>query len=142
MGDNITPPQQALGWILDIYDNDEALNSSGQTIIYALHQSIGHLGIFVSAKVATKEHEEFALTMDLIDALPPGLYEAVFVPKLSGWYMRNSLAATTSSGSRGPALTISARWVAMTWTMIDASPRLPTSRKPARASTNIREPAV
>ena len=80
-GDDITPPQQALGWILDLYDDDDALAAGGQTIVYALHQSIGHLGIFVSAKVATKEHEEFTLTMDLIDALPPGLYEAVFVPK-------------------------------------------------------------
>jgi hypothetical protein len=80
-GDDITPPQQALGWITDIYDTDEALIAGGQTIVYALHQSIGHLGIFVSAKVASKEHEEFAHTMDLIDALPPGLYEAVFVAK-------------------------------------------------------------
>jgi hypothetical protein len=80
-GDDITPPQQALGWILDIYESDEALVAGGQTIVYALHQSIGHLGIFVSAKVATKEHEEFARTMDLIDALPPGLYEAVFTEK-------------------------------------------------------------
>jgi hypothetical protein len=80
-GDNITPPQQALGWILDLYGSDEELAASGQTIIYALHQSIGHLGIFVSAKVATKEHEEFARTMDLIDALPPGLYEAVITEK-------------------------------------------------------------
>jgi hypothetical protein len=80
-GDNITPPQQALDWILDLYRNDEELIASGQTIIYALHQTIGHLGIFVSAKVATKEHEEFAQAMDLIDALPPGLYEAVITPK-------------------------------------------------------------
>ena len=80
-GDDITPPQQALGWILDIYENDDALISGGQTIVYALHQSIGHLGIFVSARVATKEHEEFAQTMDLIDVLPPGLYEAVFLDK-------------------------------------------------------------
>ena len=80
-GDNITPPQQALDWILDLYDNDRALVASGQTIIYALHQTIGHLGIFVSAKVATKEHEEFAQAMDLIDALPPGLYEAVITAK-------------------------------------------------------------
>ena len=57
------------------------LIAGGQTIVYALHQTIGHLGIFVSAKVATKEQEEFARTMDLIDALPPGLYEAVFVAK-------------------------------------------------------------
>jgi len=80
-GDNITPPQQALDWILDLYSSDEELVAGGQTIIYALHQSIGHLGIFVSAKVATKEHEEFAYAMDLIDALPPGLYEAVITEK-------------------------------------------------------------
>lgn len=80
-GDNITPPQQALQWILDLYDSDEELVAGGQTIIYALHQSIGHLGIFVSAKVATKEHEEFTQAMDLIDVLPPGLYEAVITEK-------------------------------------------------------------
>jgi len=80
-GDNITPPQQALGWVLDLYDNDDELAASGQTIVYTLHDTIGHLGIFVSAKVATKEHEEFANAMDLIDVLPPGLYEAVFTQK-------------------------------------------------------------
>ena len=42
-----------------------------------LHQSIGHLGIFVSGKVATKEHGEFVSCMDMIDVMPPGLYEAV-----------------------------------------------------------------
>ncbi len=80
-GDEITPPQQALDWILDLYASDADLLTSGQTIVYALHQSIGHLGIFVSAKVATKEHDEFTRTMDLIDVLPPGLYEAVFDEK-------------------------------------------------------------
>ena len=80
-GDNITPPQQALDWILDLYDSDNEIAANGQTIIYALHQTIGHLGIFVSAKVATKEHEEFARTIDLIDVLPPGLYEAVISDK-------------------------------------------------------------
>ena len=76
-GDDITPPQQALDWILDLYDNDDEIVAAGQTIVYCLHQSIGHLGIFVSGKVATKEHEEFALSMDMIDLMPPGLYEAV-----------------------------------------------------------------
>src|SRR6476646_7200885 len=42
-----------------------------------MHQNIGHLGIFVSGKVATKEHGEFVACMELIDVLPPGLYEAV-----------------------------------------------------------------
>src|SRR5215467_7420980 len=76
-GDDITPPQQALGWILDLYDHEDEIVAAGQTIVYCLHQSIGHLGIFVSGKVATKEHGEFALAMDMIDLMPPGLYEAV-----------------------------------------------------------------
>ena len=76
-GDDITPPQQALDWILDLYDNEREIVEAGQTIVYCLHHSIGHLGIFVSGKVATKEHGEFAQSMDMIDLMPPGLYEAV-----------------------------------------------------------------
>jgi hypothetical protein len=63
--------------ITDLYDNDNEIIANGQTIVYTLHQSIGHLGIFVSGKVATREHQEFANAMDLIDLAPPGLYEAV-----------------------------------------------------------------
>ncbi len=80
-GDNITPPQQALGWIADLYEKDDDLRACGQTIVYAIHESIGHLGIFVSGGVAKKEHQEFASSIDLIDVLPPGLYEAVMTPK-------------------------------------------------------------
>ncbi len=76
-GDNITPPQQALDWVLDLYDNEREIMENGQTIVYTMHQTIGHLGIFVSGKVATKEHGEFVSCMDMIDVLPPGLYEAV-----------------------------------------------------------------
>jgi pimeloyl-ACP methyl ester carboxylesterase len=76
-GDNITPPQQALGWILDLYDDESEIVAAGQTIVYTTHQTIGHLGIFVSGKVATREHAEFANCMDMIDLMPPGLYEAV-----------------------------------------------------------------
>ena len=76
-GDNITPPQQALHWVLDLYDNEREIVENGQTIVYTMHQNIGHLGIFVSGKVATKEHGEFVSCMEMIDVLPPGLYEAV-----------------------------------------------------------------
>ncbi len=76
-GDDITPPQQALGWILDLYDDVGEIVANGQTIVYTMHESIGHLGIFVSGKVAAKEHSEFVSCMDLIDVTPPGLYEAV-----------------------------------------------------------------
>jgi hypothetical protein len=80
-GDNITPPPQALGWIVDLYGKDDDLRAGGQTIVYAIHETIGHLGIFVSGGVAKKEHQEFASNIDLIDVLPPGLYEAVMTPK-------------------------------------------------------------
>lgn len=80
-GDNITPPQQALGWILDLYGSVDDIRTHGQTIVYAVHETIGHLGIFVSGSVAKKEHDEFASNMDLIDVLPPGLYEAVMTPR-------------------------------------------------------------
>jgi pimeloyl-ACP methyl ester carboxylesterase len=76
-GDNITPPQQALGWITDLYGTDEELVANGQTIVYSVHGTVGHLGIFVSGKIATREHDEFASAMDMIDLMPPGLYEAV-----------------------------------------------------------------
>ena len=80
-GDNITPPQQALGWIADLYGEVDDIRANGQTIIYAIHESVGHLGIFVSGGIAKKEHNEFASNIDLIDILPPGLYEAVMTPK-------------------------------------------------------------
>jgi hypothetical protein len=76
-GDNITPPQQALDWILDLYEHEREIVANAQTIVYTMHETIGHLGIFVSGKVATKEHGELVSCMEMIDALPPGLYEAV-----------------------------------------------------------------
>ena len=80
-GDNVTPPQQALGWILDLYEDVDEIRAYGQTIVYTIHENVGHLGIFVSGGVARKQHDEFSSNIDLIDTLPPGLYEAVFEPK-------------------------------------------------------------
>jgi hypothetical protein len=79
-GDDITPPAQALSWITDLYGDLHDLRTHGQTIVYSVHGSIGHLGIFVSGGVARKEHNEFASNMDMIDVLPPGLYEAALQP--------------------------------------------------------------
>src|SRR5690242_17490193 len=80
-GDNITPPQQALGWVLDLYRDVDEIRYYGQTIVYTVHETVGHLGIFVSGGVAKKEHAEFSSNIDLIDVLPPGLYEATFEAK-------------------------------------------------------------
>ncbi len=80
-GDNITPPQQALNWIVDVYGSDEAILKEGQTIVYTLHPDVGHLGIFVGASIARKQHQEFVNTLEMIDGLPPGLYEMIIEKK-------------------------------------------------------------
>ncbi len=74
-GDNITPPQQALNWIVDTYADEQEIKIRGQRIIYMVHEKVGHLGIFVSSSIAKKEHTEVTSTMKTIEALAPGLYE-------------------------------------------------------------------
>ena len=80
-GDNITPPQQALDWILDNYRSVDDIRECGQRIFYNIDPKVGHLAIFVGTKVAAKNHAEFINNMELIDAMPPGLYEIVITPK-------------------------------------------------------------
>ena len=74
-GDNITPPQQALNWIVKTYGTVDDIKRRGQVIVYIGHARIGHLGIFVSAKIARKEHREIIASFDMLHYLPPGLYE-------------------------------------------------------------------
>jgi hypothetical protein len=83
-GDNISPPQQTLGWILDLYESVDDIRAQGKTIVYCVDPKVGHLAIFVSPKVARREHEVIMETMDVIDCLPPGLYELVVTPKTAG----------------------------------------------------------
>jgi hypothetical protein len=83
-GDDITPPQQALDWILDNYDSVDEIRKHQQTILYCLHPTAGHLAIFVGTKVAAKEHSEFVNYMDLIDVMPPGLWEIVITDRTDG----------------------------------------------------------
>ncbi|MGL4439101.1 MAG: DUF3141 domain-containing protein, partial [Bosea sp. (in: a-proteobacteria)] len=76
-GDNITPPSQALNWVADLYRDEIEIKARAQRIVYMVHPTVGHLGIFVSAKIAGREHEAITNTMRAIEALPPGLYEMV-----------------------------------------------------------------
>src|SRR3954451_10882025 len=76
-GDNIPPPQQALDWIPDLYQSVDDIRLNDQTIVYCLHEKAGHLGLFVSAGGARRETSELASALELIDTLPPGLYEAL-----------------------------------------------------------------
>ena len=84
-GDNITPPQQALNWIPDLYGSVEEIAAHGHVIIYTLHESIGHLGIFVSAQVANKQHEQIGSVVKTIESLAPGLYEMLIGEDENGY---------------------------------------------------------
>lgn len=74
LGDNITPPQQAINWVADLYPTTRALKDAGQVIVGLMHQSVGHLGIFVSGAVARREHAQIVDLVEYVEALPPGLY--------------------------------------------------------------------
>jgi len=78
-GDNITPPPQALNWIADIYKDVRQIKARGQKIIYTIHDTIGHLGIFVSSSVAKKQHSQITSALKTIEDLSPGLYEMKIV---------------------------------------------------------------
>ena len=80
-GDNITPPQQALDWILDNYQSVDEIRQCGQRIFYTIDPKVGHLAIFVGTKVAIKNHAQFINNMELIETMPPGLYEIVITEK-------------------------------------------------------------
>ncbi|MBN3832014.1 DUF3141 domain-containing protein [Burkholderia sp. Ac-20344] len=83
MGDNITPPQQAFNWVADIYGSTEEIKSRGQVIIGLMEADVGHLGIFVSGKVAKKEHAQIVSVLDAVETLPPGLY-AMSIEEVKG----------------------------------------------------------
>ncbi|GAB3418760.1 DUF3141 domain-containing protein [Massilia agilis] len=74
MGDNITPPQQAFNWVADIYGSTDEIKARGQVIVGLMHKNIGHLGIFVSGKVAKKEYTQLVSVLQTIERMPPGLY--------------------------------------------------------------------
>ena len=74
LGDNITPPQQAFNWVADVYGSTEEIKARGQVIVGLMQEEVGHLGIFVSGKVAKKEGTQIASVLKSIEALPPGLY--------------------------------------------------------------------
>ena len=74
MGDNITPPQQAFNWVSDVYGSTDEIKARGQVIVGLMHESVGHLGIFVSGKVAKKEYTQIVSVLQSVEALAPGLY--------------------------------------------------------------------
>lgn len=76
-GDEITPPRQALHWIRAVYPDTKALKKAGQRIVYLINPHVGHLGIFVSAKVARLEHRAILENTADIESLKPGLYEMI-----------------------------------------------------------------
>src|SRR5579885_2371201 len=76
-GDEITPPREALHWIRTIYPDTESLKKAKQRIVYLLNPTVGHLGIFVSAKVVRFQHRAILEHCEEIEKLSYGLYEMI-----------------------------------------------------------------
>jgi len=74
-GDTITPPFQALGWITALYQEPGEIK---RPIVYTLHPDCGHLGIFVSKKIALLQHKTIFERMSEFESLDSGIYELVF----------------------------------------------------------------
>jgi len=85
MGDNITPPQQAFNWVADVYGSTDEIKARGQVIVGLMHENVGHLGIFVSGKVAKKEHAQIVSVLKSVEALTPGLYAMKIVETKDGY---------------------------------------------------------
>jgi pimeloyl-ACP methyl ester carboxylesterase len=83
MGDNITPPQQAFNWVADLYGSTEEIKARGQVIVGLMDQDAGHLGVFVSGKVAKKQHAQIVNVLEAIETLAPGLY-AMLIDEVNG----------------------------------------------------------
>ncbi|MGM0629495.1 MAG: DUF3141 domain-containing protein [Patescibacteria group bacterium] len=76
-GDTITPPSQAINWVQALYKDDKEFNVP---IVYVVHSSCGHLGIFVSSSVARNYHQRVFDEIENITCLQPGLYNLNFEP--------------------------------------------------------------
>lgn len=74
-GDDITPPEQAIGWLRAVWPSTEALVAAGQRIAYLVHPTAGHLGLFVSSEVARHEHRALLGNVETLTAMEPGLYQ-------------------------------------------------------------------
>ncbi len=74
-GDTITPVAQGIGWIPRVWSTTDEMKRAGVKIALIHHERAGHLAIFVSAKVADKEHRQILGVLgDDFDTLAPGLY--------------------------------------------------------------------
>ncbi len=76
-GDNITPPPQALAWLLKVFGTDEEIIKRKLIIIFSIDPDVGHLGIFVGKKVCDRHHRESIGGTEALENLSPGIYEAI-----------------------------------------------------------------
>jgi hypothetical protein len=60
------------GWV-DVYGSTAEIKANGQVIVGLLHEDIGHLGIFVSGKVARKEHAQIVSVLEWMSWFAPAM---------------------------------------------------------------------
>lgn len=133
-GDNITGPQQALGWILDLYSDVDDIRTYGKTIVYTVHETVGHLGIFVSGGV--EEGAQRILEQYRPDrCAATGLYEATFEAKSADTANPDLAEESGSCGANGARWTILGPWAATRPRMSDGSRQPPVYPKSISRTT-------
>src|SRR5262249_3254930 len=55
MGDNISPPQQSLGWILDLYRDVDDIRATGRILVYCRNKTCGNLGLIAAGRWGAEE---------------------------------------------------------------------------------------
>ena len=79
--------------------------------LYTIDPKVGHLAIFVGTKVAIKNHAQFINNMELIETMPPGLYEIVITEKPGTGGSSEDEPTISTCRLRNVVLTTSALWV-------------------------------
>ncbi len=83
-----------------MYGSTEEIKARGQVIVGLMQEDVGHLGIFVSGKVAKKEGTQIASVLKSIEALPPGLYGMQIAEKKDAAASRPTRSASSNCASK------------------------------------------
>ena len=92
--------------------------------------------------MAKKEHQEFASNIDLIDVLPPGLYEAVMTGKTAESFNQEGSSATGSCASNRARWTTSGPSSSPIPRTSAASPPFGGFRRPIWAYRSLLQPVI
>ncbi len=134
-GDNITPPQQALGWILDLYTVSRTSGRKSRQSSTPCTTSSAISASSSRARWRGRNTPSSRATSISSTSCRPVSTRRCWCRSRPRTTMPTSSSAISSSASRRAPSTTSGRWAAMTRRTSGASPPLPASRRSITGST-------